>query len=441
MTGSDEERIAALLAAVIRMAAGDLDATAPVSPAHDHIDALAHGINVLVGELGFATRAALRAREAAERSDRGKMALLRSVSHELRTPLAVLVVLSELFDRHGTSDEDRARLVGQLRANARALSRLVDDLLELGRLDADKVDVLPALVAPLEVVADVVESLRPQADAKGLTLGVGVEEGAAAPLVTDAGRLRQILMNLVFNAVKFTEKGSVHLTLARRDDGLAIDVADSGRGMLAADAPRLFEPFAQADGVAAGLGGFGLGLAIARQLARRLGGDLRLVASAPGAGSTFRVTLPVAAPATGSAPGAPSGGSPMSLRALALAEARILLVEDDPDLQDALAGLLRAAGATVAVASDGEEAVARASLETFDVVVMDIAMPRLDGLEATRRLRAAGYRAPIVALSAYGFAEQAEESRRAGCDDHIVKPVEVEVLIARLLHLHHAKTA
>jgi len=243
------------------------------------------------------------------------------------------------------------------------------------------------------------------------------------------GTIKVILMNVIGNALKFTERGEVRVRLC--GDGaarLAIDVSDTGIGLTAEQRRGLFEPFQQADpGIARTYGGTGLGLVLSKRFAEALGGDLVVVASLPGVGSTFRITLrtdsePVAQPAVASA-------GPAARPARPLAGVRVLLAEDNPDIRLALAELMELAGAEIVQAEDGREAVDQALSDAFDAVLMDVRMPGIDGLEATRMLRERGCRLPIVALTADAVKEHRAECLAAGYDDYLAKPVELPALV------------
>jgi CheY-like chemotaxis protein len=256
--------------------------------------------------------------------------------------------------------------------------------------------------------------------------------------------LRQILVNLVTNAVKFTEAGSIVVSLrvlrGAEVEQWMIDVADSGIGIAPDRQPYLFEPFAQADSsITRTYGGTGLGLALSRRLAEQLGGTLALLHSAPGRGSTFRLTMEPL-PAASESDAASLAGTTIPT-ASALAGLRILLAEDHPDMQLAVCRLLDHAGASVETARDGREAVAKASSGEFDFMLMDLRMPHMDGLEATRALRRQGCSIPIVALTADPATLRREEAFNAGCDACLSKPFTLSDLVASIRFLHDRRFA
>jgi len=293
--------------------------------------------------------------------------------------------------------------------------------------------------------------MRVRADAKGLTLEIKYRGAIPETIATDPTRLRQVLINVIGNAIKFTEVGGVRLLVELTGDHepplLQFDVVDTGLGMSPAQVARLFQPFTQADtSTTRKFGGTGLGLAISKRLAQELGGDIALVETSQGGGTRFRVTV-----ATGSLAGVAmvadplmattvSGGlSKSKSRSLAheLAGETILLAEDGPDNQRLIAHILRKAGASVTVVDNGKLAVeaatrARDAGRPFDVILMDMQMPQMDGYEATRVLRAAGYAGTIIALTAHAMASDREKCRQAGCDDYAAKPIDRDKLIERI---------
>lgn len=427
MTGSDRndrERLANLLHALEDMAAGELDRRAPVSSAHDEIDAVAYTVNVLVGELGWTVDRAVRAERAAQQASEQKSVLLRNVSHELRSPLAAILSYVELLGATALDDRQR-EAVDRIRANGSALRHLVEELLDLARIEAGKLQLTMEHVSPADVAFDVVQSLSPQARSKGVALTLSMSPGVPARLLTDPRRLRQILMNLVSNAVKFTDRGEVTVSLRVDDQGrmLVADVADTGIGLSEADQRRLFSAFVQTD---AARGGVGLGLMLAQQVSRQMNGDLTLVSSRPGLGSRFRLSLAMTAAA------AATPALPLERAAPDLGGMSVLLAEDNPDILEPYSMLLESVGCRVTAAANGLEAITEASGRTFDVVLMDIQMPVVDGLEATVRLRQAGYAGPILALSSHAMPEDQQRFLHAGCTGHISKPIDFDQLITRL---------
>jgi signal transduction histidine kinase/CheY-like chemotaxis protein len=424
---SFDVRVAQLLSTLEQMAGGELDAKMPISTAHDELDALAFGVNVLVGELRYAGESLGRAKEEADRANQAKSTLLRNVSHDLRTPLAAIVSLSELLGA-GVAPERMGEISSRLRANARALLSLVDDLLDLSKVEAGQLRVEAQPTDVVAVAREVVHALEPLAQGKGVRLFVSEVAPLPRRLRSDAVRLRQILMNLLGNALKFTARGAIEVRLSVDGDGerLACDVVDSGIGLAPGQKEGLFEPFHQADGRT--YGGSGLGLALSRRLAEALGGSLELAQSAPGVGSTFRLTLPLDLAGDEPVTTAPP---PSQLRPLE--ERRLLVADDDDDIRNAVAELLELAGARVMRAPGGLETLRLASAHPQDLLLLDLRMPDLDGLEVARRLRAGGSQLRLVALTADVSDEQRRQCAEAGFDGYLSKPIEYAQLVAGVL--------
>jgi two-component system CheB/CheR fusion protein len=389
-----------------------------------------------------------QAREAAELASAAKNRLLASVSHELRTPLSAMLGLLDLVldqaSSGGALDPAMTADLQAIRRNGTHLARLIDDLLDLSRAEAGRLEVRRAPCRPREVVAEVLGLLGPAAEAKGLALTADHDPTLPEEIWTDTLRLQQILVNLVSNAVKYTEKGGVIIRVRSGGPGAAgqllrFDVIDTGCGLGPEALAGLFQPFRHGN---EGPYGAGLGLAISRKLAELLGGTIE-VQSTPGRGSTFRLKVDVPPPDGQARAPARTDPAPAIARwrrapAGALRPGcRILLAEDHDDNRRALSRRLQLAGADVMAVSDGLQATtaalaAAADGRPFDVILMDIHMPVTDGFEATAQLRAAGYRGAIIALTADARMEDREECLRFGCDDHLAKPVNWDQLLGKI---------
>jgi len=392
------------------------------------------------------------ARAEAERASRAKSEFLANMSHEIRTPMTAILGFAEavLNGCPGDCDHGRGDLREQLEIilhSGRYLLDLINDILDLSKIEADKLEVERIACSPRAIVGQVETLVQPRCEAKGLALDVAAEGALPETVVTDPMRLRQILINLLGNAIKFTDAGRVGLamrlgTLPDGEPTLECDVTDTGIGMTEEQADRLFQPFSQADASTTRMyGGTGLGLAISKRLAAALGGDLRLVATRPGEGSRFRVTV-----AAGSLAGVrsvePNGLSAQTADAGADAAAidetplscRVLLAEDNPVNQKLVTMVLEKAGARVTVVDNGRLAVdaalaARDSGAPYDVVLMDMQMPVMDGYTATAALRERRYGGPIVALTAHAMAADRRRCLDAGCDAYASKPIDRAELI------------
>ena len=376
-----------------------------------------------------AHEAALRAAAVATEANRLKAEFLAKVSHELRTPLQGLLSHAELLENEVVPAGGRTR-VATLRQIGHSMLRLVNDLIDLNALDAGGFRFVEKPTAVSTVLHDTVESLRPLATAKGLALSCTVAPDFPPWLMVDGERFRQVLLNLAGNAVKFTDSGHVAVSLAVHTadpaDGCLLELAvrDTGPGIAPPDQARLFQPFSRLD-LTAQKEGSGLGLALAAGLCRQAGGALCLESDGR-TGALFRATFRtrLAAPP----PPAQAGSAPPR----SLQGQRLLLVDDNALVRDLFAAGLSRLGASCVLAADGEEAIERAQTGHFAAVVLDLSMPRLDGLAVTRRLRAAGLTARIVGVSAHASAADRTIALAAGMDAFLSKPVELADLAAAL---------
>jgi PAS domain S-box-containing protein len=376
----------------------------------------------------------IQAKDAADMANRMKTAFLANISHEIRTPMTAVLGFAELLGDAALTPVKRQTYVETITRNGRHLINIIDDVLDLSRIESGHLVIKTAPFAPATEIAQAVEWLRGQAVAKGLALTLRFEEPWPPEIVSDATRLRQIVLNILGNAIKFTDRGEVKVVCRERAGTLAIEVSDTGRGIEPRLQEALFQPFVRGSGAHGEQlpAGTGLGLALARSLARALGGDVLLRSGGGERGSTFFITLKTRHDARADAiPAAPVGAlvAAASLQASLAPGLRILVAEDNPDIQGMVKRALENYGATVDVVGDGAACLERVSTATYDAIIMDLQMPVLDGYAATAQLRKNGFARPILALTAFAMSNEREKCVAAGCTDFLAKPVETHVLV------------
>ena len=408
-----------------------------------------------------AAAALVNAQSQAEAANAAKSEFLANMSHEIRTPMTAILGYTELLASESDNAEGaalRLEYVETIRRNGQHLLDIINDILDLSKIEAGKMSVEQIEVDPLQVVLEVVSLMDVRASAKGLKLEAIFDTAMPKHIRTDPVRLRQVLVNLIGNAIKFTEVGRVIVRTScdATTERIRFDVKDSGIGMTEQQISRLFDAFSQADAsTTRRFGGTGLGLRISQRLSEMLGGSIS-VQSEYGRGSTFTVTIstgslsgvpfhtepdgPQVAREKGSSASPPSSSIDAVKEELPLLNVRILLAEDGPDNQRLIAHVLRKAGADVTVVENGQLAVEIMTVDgnadgelvhpsPFDLLLTDMQMPILDGYAAARLLRKKGARLPIVALTAHAMSSDLDRCLSAGCDDYSTKPIDRKSLI------------
>lgn len=381
-----------------------------------------------------------KALEEARNSNKAKSVFLANMSHEIRTPLGAIMGFSELLIEPKIGSSEKLNFVAAIKRNGEMLSNIINDILDLSKVEAGKMEVCVRETALIEVLTDIKTLLSLQARDKGIELKLLIKNDVPEIIKTDPLRLRQILINIIGNAIKFTSKGYVSVTVQcsigrNGQQILSFDIEDTGKGISPDQIGKLFAPFSQIiDESKRRYGGTGLGLVLSKRLANLLGGDVVLARSKESIGSTFTITVD---------PGPIHGvlyaksrngekGKDIVKDGPRLDDVRVLLADDAPDNQILVSRILMLAGAIVDVASNGKEAIEKIHSDHYDVLLMDLQMPVMDGYEATAELRKEGYRGKIIALTAHAMTDEKLKCLQSGFDDHLSKPVNRNTLLERI---------
>jgi signal transduction histidine kinase/DNA-binding NarL/FixJ family response regulator len=418
----------------------------------DEISAVAVSFNKMADNLEASRQELIATADRANAANRAKSAFLANMSHEIRTPMAAIMGYSELLCDSTQTLQERADALDSIRRNSKHLLDLISDVLDISKIEAEKMVITKMEVDLPQITADVVSLIRPRAISKGLKFEVTFAGTIPRTIQCDPLRLKQVLINLLGNAMKFTDKGEIRLRVSVSEtpggSTIQFEVCDSGIGMNPEQIGRLFQPFSQVDeSLTRRFGGTGLGLVISKHIAGLLGGGLS-VESIPGVGSRFTLTVE-GGPLHGveelqnvtEAILTPSATAPAPIVASAKEPlyGHILLAEDGPDNQRLISLHLRKAGAQVTIAENGRIAVDLANSLPFDLILMDMQMPEMDGYAATTELRRLGCKLPIVALTAHAMTEDRAKCLAAGCTDYLTKPIARDFLISSLAKYFPAK--
>jgi PAS domain S-box-containing protein len=375
------------------------------------------------------------AKESAEAASGLKSVFVANMSHEIRTPLGAILGFSEFLKDPNCPAENRLLAADVIDRNGKVLLRLIDDILDISKIEAGKLEIELSEVSPRDLASEVIALFVERAQDKGLFLKLGNADGVVKAIQTDPVRLRQILSNIVGNAVKFTERGEItvnihDISLGQGGRGIEFIVTDSGIGLTSEERKTLFMPFSQADNTTTRkMGGSGLGLALSRRLAENLGGNICILDDQDARGSSFRITIAdmdfTYLNAHSDVAVAPAVEDPTQVvHSLNTADTKVLVVDDSLDNQMLIELYLDQWGFKHDVANNGAEAVKMALQDDYDLILMDIQMPILDGNQAMRQLRQAGYSRPIVAVTAHAMIEEKEKAFDSGCDDYLIKPID-----------------
>ncbi|MEZ0393391.1 MAG: response regulator [Pseudobdellovibrionaceae bacterium] len=380
----------------------------------------------------------------AEAATIAKSRFLANMSHEIRTPLSAVLGFSELLVQGELTPQEQADFSSAIRRNGELLKRLIDDILDLSKLEANKIAIEKIEFNLQELLIDVEKTLTLKASEKGIQLDFHQLNFQESVFFGDPSRIKQVLLNLAGNAIKFTEKGTVSLSfdLQRQDSQqslLTLRVQDSGLGMTKEQSARLFQPFMQADSsTSRHYGGTGLGLVISREIVRAMDGDLRLVHSEPGVGSLFEATLHLHHSLAPSLPVLENSCDQIAVETIEPLPSemkpisKVLLVDDCKDNLTLLQMYLRPLNLDVVTVTNGSKALDILNSSQFDLVLMDIQMPGMDGYETTTKIRAQGNQSPILALTAFSNSEDLKKCLKSGCNDVLTKPLDKDKLIQKV---------
>ncbi len=381
-------------------------------------------------------------KDTAEAASRAKTDFLANISHEIRTPLGSILGFSKLLKTKNPNYKEREEYIEIIDRSGKVLLGIINDVLDLSKIEAGRIDVEKVNFILKDLLKDIENLFQLKASDKGLKLNLSMKEGTPTRITSDPIRFKQILTNLLTNAIKFTKKGTVKVVVSFDQVGttkeplLRVDVIDSGIGIDAEVESKLFNAFTQADSsITRRFGGTGLGLKISRQLAEALGGDLKLLASNPGKGSTFSARI---------------NPHPFSMDKIITSKTEkveeknlhstqgklmgvdVLYVDDGVENRRLVEITLTQLGANITTANDGKEGIEKVESGNFDIVLMDIQMPVMDGFEAVEILRKSNFNKPIIALTAFAFSEEKERFLKSGFSDHVSKPIDITELAEKI---------
>lgn len=405
---------------------GEFNQKIPVR-SNDELGQLAHAVNVMAEKL----EENIGTRQQAEKANREKSLFLANMSHEIRTPLGAILGFTELLRDNNLSELDRQQYIGIIHRTGLNLSQIINDILDLSKVEAGRFQLEKTNFSLLDLLQDIEKVIEVRRDEKPIELIFQAINGAPDIVHSDPLRLRQILMNLLGNAVKFTESGSIRLTYEKVSGQLVFTIRDTGIGLTPEQAQQLFKAFSQVDNSSIRkYEGTGLGLVLSRHLARFLGGDVFMQDSAAGKGSVFVAKIPFEEPTAD--PKVVRVSQPDPVLTSKLKGKNILVVEDTRDNQLLIEKILTKYGVHITMANNGKEGLNQALAGNFDLVIMDVQMPVMDGYTAAQELRKRNYKKPIIALTAHAMKEDRAKCLQAGYSDYLTKPIQVH-LFARTL--------
>ncbi|MGZ3727500.1 MAG: response regulator, partial [Pseudobdellovibrio sp.] len=408
-----------------KIGTGDLSPRAPVH-SRDELGQLAASLNQMSSDL----QALSGEKHVAEEANQIKSLFLANMSHEIRTPLGAILGFVDLLKEKDLSEEKRSQYLNIISRTGDTLVTIINDILDLSKVEAGKLEMNKEVCSLKQLMADLQLLLKLRSDDKGILFSIQPQADAPEFIYTDPLRLRQILINIIGNSIKFTQVGGVVVRYKAERDQLVFEVQDTGPGLSEAEIAKLFKPFSQTDlSIRKNHGGTGLGLVLSRRLAQLLGGTVVLKESIVGRGSLFSITIDYRVPEHLQTKKLPIVENQDVHGPESLAGRRILLVEDTVENQILISHILEKFAAEVSVVGNGQEALKVIRSQSFDIILMDMQMPVLDGYETTERLRNEGFAKPIIGLTAHAMQEDLKKCIDVGCDEVLTKPVHQSVLI------------
>ncbi len=380
----------------------------------------------------------IAARDAAEVSNRSKSFFLANMSHEIRTPIGIIMGFVDILNSTHLSEEEKKHNMAIIKRNCRQLLNIIDDILDISKVEAGQIKIRKEFINTLELLQDLKSILRLKVEDKKIDIDVNISGKVPSTIFSDNTRLRQIILNICGNAIKFTKEGKVSIETYFKDNKIFFRVMDTGLGIESSDLEKLFKPFSQVDSSnTREFGGTGLGLALSRKLARELGGDVVLESTEIQRGSVFLISVD-----TGHIEGKDLVDgqineqdqqkkiSAIGLLPDSIKNKNILLVDDSPDNRLLISFMLKKMGLNVETANDGREALQKVFDQDYDLILMDLQMPNMGGYEAVMNLRTSGYRKPVIALTAHAMKDEKDKCLANGFTAYLTKPIDKELLIA-----------
>lgn len=386
----------------------------------------------------------IAARDAAEVSNRSKSFFLANMSHEIRTPIGIIMGFVDILNSTSLSEEEKTHNMAIIKRNCRQLLNIIDDILDISKVEAGQIKIRKEFINTTELLQDLKSILRLKVEDKNIEIDVKISGKVPSTFFSDNTRLRQIILNICGNAIKFTKKGTVAIDCFFKENKIYFRVADTGLGIQSTEVDKLFKPFSQIDSSnTREFGGTGLGLALSRKLARALGGDVALENTTLHKGSIFLISVDTGHVEgrdliEGQIDGTTATRKPTEMTVLpeSLKNKSILLVDDSPDNRLLISFMLKKMGLQVDTAVDGQDALQKVFDHDYDLLLMDLQMPNMGGYEAVMQLRQSGFQQPIIALTAHAMKDEKEKCLANGFTAYLTKPIDKELLISTLSTAH-----